>query len=400
MKTIEQIAQFFNDSEYFTGSVKINENLAKHTTMNVGGEAKLFLEPKDGESLVFAVRYFIEENVKFFVLGGGSNVIISDAGLDAVISTRKMNQVKFLTENTEDTESLIEGEKLLESERSLCSPNLCEKFKNPLNPCESSLILEVDSGSSWGSVISFCKKNNLGGFESFSGLSGTVGGALFMNATCFGLSACDNLLSVRYFDLTDGKIHEYEKVDSDWGYKKSPFQSGIKEFDADEHRLTRMKNGDFKGQGPLGEGVGGNGEAIGTEGETSPFPLLTAHCSLLISKIILSAKFSVKRGFDSEKSEKCMSDRREKGHFRAPSSGSAFKNDAVHGIIAGKVIDECGLKGFSVGGAQIAPWHGNFIINPERKATARDIKELSARIKEIVLEKTGFSLENEILFIE
>ena len=454
MKTIEQIAQFFNDSEYFTGSVKINENLAKHTTMNVGGKAKLFLEPKDGESLVFAVRYFIEENVKFFVLGGGSNVIISDAGLDAVISTRKMNQVKFLTENTEDTESLIEGKKLLESESPLCSPNLCikfltentedtesliegkklleserslcsqkpyehsssgdslksrcdfltlpirEKFKNPLNPCESSLILEVDSGSSWGSVISFCKKNNLGGFESFSGLSGTVGGALFMNATCFGLSACDNLLSVRYFDLHDGKIHEYQKIDSDWGYKKSPFQSGIKEFDADEHRLTRMKNGDFKGQCPLGEGVGGNGEAIGTEGETSPFPLLTAHCSLLISKIILSAKFSVKSGFDSEKSEKCMSERCEKGHFRAPSSGSAFKNDAVHGIIAGKVIDECGLKGFSVGGAQIAPWHGNFIINPERKATARDIKELSARIKEIVLEKTGFSLENEILFIE
>ena len=453
MKTIEQIAQFFNDSEYFTGSVKINENLAKHTTMNVGGNAKLFLEPKDGESLVFAVRYFIEENVKFFVLGGGSNVIISDAGLDAVISTRKMNQVKFLTEGTEDTESLIEGEKLLNPESPLCPPNLCikfltegtehtesliegkkllesesplcsqkpyehsssgdslksrcdfltlpicEEFKNPLNPCESSLILEVDSGSSWGSVISFCKKNNLGGFESFSGLSGTVGGALFMNATCFGLSACDNLLSVRYFDLTDGKIHEYEKVDSDWGYKKSPFQIGRKEFDADGHELTRMKNGDFKGE-PLRSGGSGKRDSGCSEGETSPFPLLTAHCSLLISKIILSAKFSVKNGFDSEKSEKCMSDRREKGHFRAPSSGSAFKNDAVHGIIAGKVIDECGLKGFSVGGAQIAPWHGNFIINPERKATARDIKELSARIKEIVLEKTGFSLENEILFIE
>ena len=399
MKTIEQIAQFFNDSEYFTGSVKINENLAKHTTMNVGGEAKLFLEPKDGESLVFAVRYFIEENVKFFVLGGGSNVIISDAGLDAVISTRKMNQVKFLTEGTEHTESLIEGEKLLNPESPLCSPNLCEEFKNPLNPCESSLILEVDSGSSWGSVISFCKKNNLGGFESFSGLSGTVGGALFMNATCFGLSACDNLLSVRYFDLTDGKIHEYQKIDSDWGYKKSPFQSGRKEFDADGHELTRMKNGDFKGE-PLRSGGSGKRDSGCSEGEPSPFPLLTAHCSLLISKIILSAKFSVKSGFDSEKSEKCMSDRREKGHFRAPSSGSAFKNDAVHGIIAGKVIDECGLKGFSVGGAQIAPWHGNFIINPERKATARDIKELSARIKEIVLEKTGFSLENEILFIE
>ncbi|MBQ8014478.1 MAG: hypothetical protein IJ257_08855, partial [Treponema sp.] len=114
---------------------------------------------------------------------------------------------------------------------------------------------------------------------------------------------------------------------------------------------------------------------------------------------ILSAKFAIKIGFDSAFSEKCMSDRKEKGHFRAPSSGSAFKNDPVHGIIAGKVIDECGLKGFSVGGAQIAPWHGNFIINPEQKATASDIKNLSEQVKEIVREKKGIELENEILFV-
>ena len=395
MKTIDQIAQFFNDSEYFTGSVKLNENLAKHTTMHVGGNAKLFLEPENEESLIFAIKELdadvrrLTQIKSFFVLGGGSNVIISDSGLDAVISTRKMNKIKFLTEGSEYTESLIKREKLLNPEISLCSPKLCEEFKT----------LQIDSGASWGSVISFCKKNNLGGFESFTGLSGTVGGALFMNATCFGLSACDNLLSVRYFDLRDGKIHEYQKIDSDWGYKKSPFQSGIKEFDADEHRLTRMKNGDFKGQGPLGEGAGGNGEAIGAEGKAFPFSLPTAHCSLLISKIILSAKFSVKNGFDSEKSEKCISDRKEKGHFRSPSAGSAFKNDSERGIIAGKIIDECGLKGFSVGGAQIAPWHGNFIINPEQKACASDIKKLSDEVKKIVREKTGVELENEILFI-
>ncbi|WP_294429602.1 UDP-N-acetylmuramate dehydrogenase [uncultured Treponema sp.] len=322
MKTIDQIAQFFNESEDFTGSVKQNENLSKHTTMNVGGTARIFLEPENEESLIFAIKA-LDADVRgdsqiksFFVLGGGSNVIISDNGLDAVISTRKINSISFFN-----------------ADKHGCT-QIC-----------------VSAGSSWGSVLSFCKKNNLGGFEAFTGLSGTVGGALFMNATCFGLSACDNLISVRYFDLNDGKIHEYEKVDSDWGYKKSPFQ------------------------------------------------LLTAHCSLLISKVILSAKFSVKNGFDSEKSEKCMSDRREKGHFRAPSSGSAFKNDAAHGIIAGKVIDECGLKGFAVGGAQIAPWHGNFIVNPERKATASDIKKLSDEVKKIVLEKTGIVLENEILFV-
>ena len=94
-----------------------------------------------------------------------------------------------------------------------------------------------------------------------------------------------------------------------------------------------------------------------------------------------------------------MNDRKEKGHFRAPSAGSAFKNDAANGIIAGKIIDECGLKGFSVGGAQIAPWHGNFIINPEQKANARDIKKLSDEVKKIVREKKGIELENEILFV-
>ena len=347
MKTIEQIAQFFNDSEYFTGSVKINENLAGHTTMHVGGSAKLFLEPENEEGLVFAIKelkklYADERGLtRIFILGGGSNVIINDKGLDAVISTRKMNSINVFAEDSRG-----------------CT-HIC-----------------VSAGSSWGNVISFCKKNNLGGFESFTGLSGTVGGALFMNATCFGLSACDNLLSVRYFDLSDGEIHKYEKVDSDWGYKKSPFQ----EIGALKSSLQT------KLAGVPAEGVGGNGEDIGAEGETSPF-------------VIISAKFSVTQGFDSEKSEKCISERKEKGHFRAPSAGSAFKNDLVHGIIAGKVIDECGLKGFSVGGAQIAPWHGNFIINPEQKATAADIKNLSDEVKKIVFEKKGIQLENEIIFV-
>ena len=398
MKTIDQIAQFFNDSEYFTGSVKLNENLAKHTTMHVGGSAKIFLEPENEDSFIFAIKELDADvhgdtQIKsFFVLGGGSNVIISDSGLDAVISTRKMNKIKFLTEGSEYTESLIKREKLLNHEISLCSPkpyehsssgdslkSRCDFLTLPI--CEEFKILCLDSGVSWGSAISFCKKENLGGFESFTGLSGTVGGALFMNATCFGLSACDNLLSVRYFDLHDGKIHDYQKNESDWGYKKSPFQNLLTTDYAD---YTDTSEGGVAGASPQ------RGERA-TKCERG---------ERLLPLVILSAKFFVKTGFDSEKSEKCISDRKEKGHFRAPSAGSAFKNDAAHGIIAGKVIDECGLKGFSVGGAQIAPWHGNFIINSEQKASAEDIKKLSDEVKKIVFEKKGVRLENEILFIE
>ena len=87
------------------------------------------------------------------------------------------------------------------------------------------------------------------------------------------------------------------------------------------------------------------------------------------------------------------------GHFKAPSAGSAFKNKPEEGIIAGKIIDECGLKGFSCGGAQIAPWHGNFIINPEKKASCADIKALVEKVQETVLQKTGIKLESEILFV-
>ena len=356
---LSEITQFFNENEHFHGTVKTNECLAPHTTMHVGGNAKFFLEPEDSESLVYAVRTLRSENLPFFVLGGGSNVIISDEGLDAVISTRKMSGVKFLTERTEFTEKIQNDEKQSSAISSLCTPKLCEKF------------IKVDAGSSWGSVISFCKKNNLGGFEGFTALSGTVGGALFMNATCFGGSACDNLVSVEYFDTSDLQVHTYEKNEADWGYKKSPFQN----LNSSQSKRA-------------------HGDCFSNSSLCSP-----TLCEEFY-KIILSAIFRVHDGFDSQKSETCVASRKEKGHFRAPSSGSAFKNDTAHGIIAGKVIDECGLKGFSVGGAQIAPWHGNFIINPEQKATAHDIKRLSDEVKKIVREKTGIVLESEIIFVE
>ena len=82
----------------------------------------------------------------------------------------------------------------------------------------------------------------------------------------------------------------------------------------------------------------------------------------------------------------------------SPSCGSAFKNDPERKIVAGKLIDECGFKGFSVGGAQIAPWHANFIINPEQKARSADILELVGIVQEAVLKKQGVFPEPEIIF--
>ena len=96
--------------------------------------------------------------------------------------------------------------------------------------------------------------------------------------------------------------------------------------------------------------------------------------------------------------ESFIQDRERKGHFKAPSSGSVFKNNRDFGKPSGKLIDEAGLKGAKIGGAQIAPWHGNIIINAGN-ATCSDIKKLVRLAQEKVKERTGFMLECEVVFV-
>ena len=117
--------------------------------------------------------------------------------------------------------------------------------------------------------------------------------------------------------------------------------------------------------------------------------------------IVLEVVYKVEKLSDNskivEKNNFYVEDRRQKGHFKFPSAGSVFKNNRSFGKPSGKLIDEAGLKGFTIGGAQIAPWHGNFIINCGN-AKSDDILALVNKAKETVKEKFGFELECEILF--
>ncbi len=305
MYTIREIAEKCNADSRYAGSVLCDEPLFARTTMRVGGNAALLLEPSDEPSLLFALDMLRENGVPYVMLGGGSNVIVSDAGYDgAVVCTRRLNGVSF-----------ADG------------------------------VLTCGAGAAWGSVLSVCREHDAGGLECFSGLSGTVGGAVCMNASCFGLAACDRLVSVRSVAAAGGSISTYtmtdEKRAGDWAYKSSPFQNDC---------------------------------------------------------VVLSAQFSLVRGFDAEKAAACVASRKEKGHFRAPSAGSVFKNDAANGIVAGKLIDECGLKGLQVGGARVADWHGNIIVNTG-DATAQDVHDLVRLVQKIVGERKGIMLTCEIIFV-
>jgi UDP-N-acetylmuramate dehydrogenase len=192
----------------------------------------------------------------------------------------------------------------------------------------------VDAAAEWGR----------GGLEFLAGMPGTIGGAVWMNARCLEKSISDRLTGTEIIDETGGRLIVPRK-DGGFSYKKSPFQ---------------------------------NRKAV-----------------------ILSAEFRVYEREAREirrEAEALRAARKANGHYRAPSAGSAFKNNRAFGKPTGRIIDELGLRGFSIGGAAAAPWHGNFIINTGN-ATAGDIRALIDAIAERVRAETGFVLEPEILFV-
>jgi UDP-N-acetylmuramate dehydrogenase len=211
------------------------------------------------------------------------------------------------------------------------------------SPEAAGFSVRVCAGTAVDSLVERLAGRGLSGLEFLAGMPGLVGGALWMNARCYEKSVSNVLLETEILDESLKRLRLPFNA-GDFGYKKSPFQ---------------------------------NRKAL-----------------------ILSACFAVVPGVPSEirgKAAGYRRDREEKGHYRYPSAGSAFKNNRAFGAPTGKIIDSLGLKGLRRGGAQVAPWHGNIIINTGR-ASAADIRSLMVEVAGRVKEETGFELESEIIF--
>lgn len=300
----------------FCGSVLFNEPMARHTTFKIGGNAPVFFEPENLDSLLVLLAALKSENVKFFILGGGSNIVFCDGEFDGVVlSLLKISRIS-LVENAQTT--------------------------------DDDVLVFAEAGATMASFVNFCTENGFSGAEQFAGLPGTVGGALFMNARCFDLSISELFVEAYYIDLND--YTEQHKIfsSSEWDYKVSPFQNS--------------------------------------------------------GALILSATFRLKKNARTKEeikaeNKKYIEERKLKGHFDFPSAGSVFRNNREFGAPSGKIIDECGLRGKKIGAAQIAPFHGNFIINLGG-ATQKDVKELVEFTVKEVKAKTGFCLQPEIIFVD
>ncbi|MDR2095573.1 MAG: UDP-N-acetylmuramate dehydrogenase [Treponema sp.] len=200
------------------------------------------------------------------------------------------------------------------------------------------------SGTPVDEALEAAAAAGLGALEFLAGMPGTIGGAVWMNARCYDTSVSDVLLAVEILDEGFNRTWIPFRAE-DFAYKKSPFQ---------------------------GRDV-----------------LILAACFALNPEPEAAIR---------AKMEEHHRDREAKGHYRFPSAGSAFKNNRAFGKPTGRIIDELGLKGLSRGGAAVAPWHGNIIINTGNAAAA-DLRVLMEEIAARVRAALGIELENEILFI-
>ena len=205
-------------------------------------------------------------------------------------------------------------------------------------------IIYAEAGARLSDLAEFSCKSFLSGAEYFYGMPGTTGGSIYMNARCFGQSVSDILSRVTFINKS-GEISEYKTDKNDFDYKVSPFQSN--------------------------EGV------------------------------IISAEFTLEENKETNLCEKMADFKKErhiKGHYEYPSAGSVFKNNRDFGQPTGKIIDNLGLRGVSIGGAMISPLHANIIVN-KNNALAKDVKELVTLIQEKVYSAYGYVLEREIIYM-
>lgn len=316
MDKFVDLANEIKQSGEFNGEILLNEPMSKHTTFKIGGEVPVLFEPEDLDSLLILLLKIKNENIRFFVLGGGSNVVFCDETFEGVVvSLLKLNKIE-----------VVESESISQDE----------------------VLISCGAGATISQLVNFCTKNAFSGCEQFAGLPGTVGGALFMNARCFDRSISDLFVDAWYIDLETYTEQHKTFNSKEWEYKVSPFQND--------------------------------------------------------KTLILNATFRLYKGKKTEEeitqdNKKYIQERKSKGHFDYPSAGSVFRNNHTFGSPSGKLIDEAGLRGTQCGGAQIAPFHGNFIINIGG-ATQKDVKTLVEIAVNRVREKFGFCLEPEIIFVD
>lgn len=280
--------------------VLADEPMKKHTTFRVGGDADFFVKPSTAEEVKQVVALCKKENLPYYILGNGSNLLVGDRGYRGVIIQiyKDMNEI------------VIDGDRI-----------------------------RAQAGALLSKVGSVALDAGLAGFEFAAGIPGTVGGAVMMNAGAYGGEMKDILVGATVL-TEDGEVLQLSNEELELGYRTS---------------VIAKKN-----------------------------------------YVVLEAEYQLRVG-EQEEIRALMDELKVKRVTKQPleyaSAGSTFKRP--EGYFAGKLIQDAGLRGFSVGGAQVSEKHCGFVINTGN-ATAADIVELMKQVSEKVYQEFGVTLEPEV----
>ncbi len=285
-----------------TPHVSEGELLSRHTTFKIGGPCDYLVLPQSVEEVKQIANFAKEKGVRLTVLGNGSNVLVADEGIDGIVL--KTTELKAIT---------VDGN-----------------------------TVTSQAGARLSTLCETALQNGLGGLCELSGVPGTVGGGVYMNAGAYGGEIKDTLVESCYLDEA-GEIKTLSKEDHELSYRHSVFQN--------------------------------HPEWVILE---STFALSPANREELKAKTV-----------------ELLKKRNEKQPLELPNAGSTFKRP--EGYFAGKLIEDCGLRGFSVGGAQVSQKHCGFVVNTGN-ATAEDVKNLICYVREQVEKAFGVTLEAEVKY--
>lgn len=285
-----------------TSKIYFDEPMKKYTTFKIGGPAEVFIKVDNIEDLKQIVDFINKNNIPLAIMGNGSNVLVLDNGIKGI--TVKIEIKKFEVKQGEDN-----------------------------------FEITVGAGNKNIEIAQEFLKQELTGFEEISGIPGTIGGAIRMNAGAHGKEIKDLVKSVTVMDC-NGNIKQMQNQEMQFEYRNSI--------------ISKEK-------------------------------LIVLETTLVLQK--------GKKEEIQEKINKYQNWRRENQPFEYPNAGSTFKRG--DGFITAQLIDECGLKGYNIGGAEISTKHAGFVVN-KGNATAKDVIELTNYIKEKVFEKFQKNIELEI----